>query len=63
MNVVIHKVILFQVLPQRTCWANQGGENSSIIYTACVRSVPHYHFKVAYVILQMAVKELFETHF
>ena len=24
--------------------------------------VPRYHFKLAYVILQMAVKELFETH-
>ena len=28
-----------------------------------VKSVPHYHFKLAYVILQMAVKEFFETHF
>ena len=28
-----------------------------------VRSLPRYHFKLANVILQMAVKELFETHF
>ena len=28
-----------------------------------VRSVPRYHFKVAYVVLQMAVKEFFKTHF
>ena len=26
-----------------------------------VKSVPHYHFKLAYVVLQMAVKEFFET--
>ena len=32
------------------------GENSSFIFTVCVRSVPHYHFKLAYVILQIAVK-------
>ena len=32
-------------------------------FTVCVRSVPHYHFKLAYVILQMAVKEFFETYF
>ena len=31
--------------------------------TVCVRSVPRYHFKLAYVILQMAIKEFFETHF
>ena len=24
-------------------------------FLVCVRSVPHYHFKLAYVILQMAV--------
>ena len=39
------------------------GENSSFIFTICVKSVPRYHFKFAYVILQMAVKEFFETHF
>ena len=37
--------------------ANQAGENSSFIFTVCVKSVPRYHFKLAYVILQMAVKE------
>ena len=31
-------------------------------FTVCVRSVPRYHFKLAYVILQMAVKD-FETDF
>ena len=35
----------------------------SFIYTVCVRSVPRYNFKLAYVVLQMAVKEFFETHF
>ena len=32
-------------------------------FLVCVRSVPRYHFKLAYVILQMAVKEWFETDF
>ena len=41
---------------------NQAGENSSFIL-ACVKSVARYHFKLAYVILPMAVKELFKTHF
>ena len=49
---------------QRTCYANQAGENSSFIFTVCVKSVPLYHFKLAYVVLQMApVEEFFETHF
>ena len=48
---------------KRTCQANQTGENSSLIFTVRVRSVPHYHSKFAYVILQMAVKEFFETDF
>ena len=32
-------------------------------FLVCVKLVPRYHFKLAYVILQMAVKEFFETHF
>ena len=32
-------------------------------FLVCVRSVPRYPFKFAYVILQMAVKEFFETGF
>ena len=32
-------------------------------FLVCVRSVPRYHFKLAYVNLQMAVKEFFETDF
>ena len=28
-----------------------------------VKSVPRYHFKLAYVVLQMAVKEFLENHF
>ena len=32
-------------------------------FLVCNKSVPSYHFKLAYVILQMAVKEFFETHF
>ena len=44
-----------------TCQANQAGENSSFIFTVCVRSVPRYRLKLAYVILQMAVKEFLKT--
>ena len=45
-----------------TCKDNLAGENSSSIFTVCVKSVPLYHFKFAYVALHMAVKEFFETH-
>ena len=48
---------------QRTCEANAAGENSSFIFTVCVKSIPRYHFKLAYVVLQMAVKEFFKTDF
>ena len=56
---------LIDMMPfrQRTCEANQAGENSSLIFTVCVKSVLRYHFKLAYVVVQMAVKEFFETHF
>ena len=33
------------------------------LFLQCVKSVPRYHFKLAFVILQMTVKEFFETHF
>ena len=48
---------------QRTCEFNAAGENSSFIFTVGVKSVPRYHFKLAYSVLQMAVKEVFEAHF
>ena len=32
-------------------------------FLQCVKSVPRCHFKLAYIILQMAVKEFFETRF
>ena len=48
---------------QRTCEANPAGENSSFILTVCVNSVPLYRSKPAYVVLLIAVKEFFETHF
>ena len=51
------------IVKQRTCEANAVGENNSFIFTVFVKSVPLYHFKLAYVVLQMAVKEFFETHF
>ena len=48
---------------QRTCEANPVGKNSSLIFTVCVKYVPLYHFKLAYVVLYMAVKEFFKSHF
>ena len=48
---------------QKTCEANAASENSSLIFAACVKSVPLYHLKLAYVVLHMAVKEFFETYF
>ena len=47
---------------QRTRRANPAGENSSFIFTVCVKSVSLYHFKLAYVVLHMAVKEFFGSH-
>ena len=34
---------------------NTVGENNSFFFTVCVKSVPHYHFKLAYIVLQIAV--------
>ena len=42
---------------------NAGSENSSFIFTVWVKSVPLYHFKLAYVVLHMAVKEFFKPSF
>ena len=49
--------------PKRTCEANPVGEESSFIFTVCIKSVALYHFKLSYVVLHMAVTELFDTHF
>ena len=35
----------------------------SFIFTVCVKSAPLYYFKLVHVVLHMAVKEFFETHF
>ena len=45
------------------CEANPAGENSTFISTVCVKSVPLYHFKLAYVVLHLAVKELSKPTF
>ena len=58
-----HSVIKIGIICQRTCYANKAGENSSFIFTVCVKSVPCYHFKLVYVVLQMAVKEFLENRF
>ena len=49
--------------PKRTCEANPAGESSSFILAVFVKSVSLYHFKLAYVVLHMAVKEFFENPF
>ena len=36
---------------QRTCEANVTGENSSFFFTVCVKPIPLYRFKLAYVFL------------
>ena len=46
-----------------TCEANAAGENSSFIFTVCVKSVPLYHFKLAHLVLHMAVKEFLKPTF
>ena len=38
-------------------------KKSLFIFTVGVKSVPLYHFKLAYVVLHVAVKQFFETHF
>ena len=35
---------------ERKCEANPANENSSFIFTICLKSVPLYHFKLVYVI-------------
>ena len=39
------------VARERTCEANPASENSLLIFTVCVKSVPIYHAKLAYVVL------------
>ena len=48
---------------ERTCEAKALADNSSFIFTVCVKSVPLYHSRLAYVVLHIAVKEFFQTHF
>ena len=58
---VYGRVWKFQEVSQSE--ANAVGENSSFIFTVCVKSVRLYHFKLAFVVLHVAVKGFFETHF
>ena len=70
--LVIRNLFVLRYVPQfksnfpaegtgkRTCEANPAGENSLFILTIWVKSVPLHHFKLAYVVLHMAVKEFFE---
>ena len=53
----------YHICLERTCEANPASEHSSFILRVCVKSVQLYHFKLTYVVLHVAVKEFFETHF
>ena len=55
-NKILEQVKTKRMDLKRTCEANATVENSSFIFTVCVKSVPLYHFKLAYVVLRMAVK-------
>ena len=55
-------LLMMREFLKMTCEANAAGENSSFIFTVDVKSIPHYHFKLAHVALHIAVKEFFETH-
>ena len=44
------------ILP-KTREVNPVGENTSLIFTVSVKSVPLYYFKLAYVDLQTAIKK------
>ena len=48
---------------KRSFKANTVGENSSFIFTVCVKSVPLYHLKFTYVVLRTAVKRIFQNPF
>ena len=61
MAMMLHLQSSLEFAVQKTCEANAAGENRSFIFTVCVKSVPLYHFKLAYVVLHIAVKEFFKT--
>ena len=46
------------------CEANPAGKNSSFIFTVCVKSVPFYHFKLAFVVtdtVQYGFQKIFKN--
>ena len=45
---------------QRTCEVNRMGENSSFIFTCCVKTVPVYDFKLVWAVLDPSFKEYFK---
>ena len=52
---------MLQDVEQSLIGEKMSHRNSSFIFTVCVKLVPLYHSKLAYVILHIAVKEFFET--
>ena len=46
---------------QRTSEANPAGENSSFVFTVCVKSVSLYHFKLAYHSSTFGCERIFEN--
>ena len=47
---------------QRTCEANAASRNSPFIFTICIKSIEPYYFKLAYVVLHVAIKQFFHAH-
>ena len=43
---------------QMKCEANPEGENGPFIFPVCLKSVSIYHFKLAYVVLQIFLNPL-----
>ena len=48
---------------KRACEANPAGEDRTVIYTVCVKCVSFHHVKLAYLVLHMAVNEVFGSLF
>ena len=55
------KIVLTRKPSRRTCEANAAGEIAHSFLQSCVKSVPLYNLKLAYVDLHTAVEEFSKT--
>ena len=62
-NATVVSSIFITSTFQITRDANPAGGNSSFIFIVSVKPVRIYRFKLAYVVLHIAVKESVQTHF